>query len=434
MTTAESATVAGAGLEAPRGEPAMADPVDSHLAELHRLAEKDDREAFGRELSELHGRLDSADDPRWSQAVALAETIVPGHPLLGSWQGQGPSEADLERAAQANRELMDWLERDSESEPTELVEEGDPAEMRDEGDGTSEDRAGQEQEDSVDQDFEDELADLARLSNRLDAEDESETRFDEARLSEEDPEPADQELGQADLGRQALGDDEDQPLNLDFEFSATDDTSSDLKEKAAPESDLPQPRPVEDQQDFGFEIDPAEAEGDDLDHFDLGSAEDEGRPRSEPEDSEVFNLNEGLAGEPEEPEDSETASGMVEFDEVDERGITEGQDEFVDFDDLEEVEKPTSFLEDQQSEASESAEQDQKPEMTQEAEETQEIEEPAEAKKPLSDDDVELKLDLARAYISMSDEDSARALLEEIAVEGTETQKAQAARLLDDLK
>jgi len=55
-------------------------------------------------------------------------------------------------------------------------------------------------------------------------------------------------------------------------------------------------------------------------------------------------------------------------------------------------------------------------------------------KDALSDDDVEVKLDLARAYLSMNDADSARALLEEIVAEGTESHRQQARQLLDDLK
>lgn len=52
----------------------------------------------------------------------------------------------------------------------------------------------------------------------------------------------------------------------------------------------------------------------------------------------------------------------------------------------------------------------------------------------MSDDDAEVKLDLARAYLSMDDWDSARALLEEVQAEGSESHQAIAQQLLDKLK
>ncbi|MFU8876975.1 MAG: FimV/HubP family polar landmark protein [Wenzhouxiangellaceae bacterium] len=50
------------------------------------------------------------------------------------------------------------------------------------------------------------------------------------------------------------------------------------------------------------------------------------------------------------------------------------------------------------------------------------------------DDDAEVKLDLARAYLSWSSGESARTLLEEVQREGNAEQRAEAGRLLDSLK
>lgn len=50
-----------------------------------------------------------------------------------------------------------------------------------------------------------------------------------------------------------------------------------------------------------------------------------------------------------------------------------------------------------------------------------------------SDDDTEVKLDLARAYVSWNSTDSARTLLEEVLHEGNEAQKEEARRLLGEL-
>lgn len=50
-----------------------------------------------------------------------------------------------------------------------------------------------------------------------------------------------------------------------------------------------------------------------------------------------------------------------------------------------------------------------------------------------SDDPVDTKLDLARAYLDMGDPAGARAMLEEVLNEGTQAQKDEAGRLLDDM-
>ena len=48
-------------------------------------------------------------------------------------------------------------------------------------------------------------------------------------------------------------------------------------------------------------------------------------------------------------------------------------------------------------------------------------------------DEAATKLDLARAYIEMGDADGARDILEEVALEGSEDQKAEAQDLLKNL-
>lgn len=50
-----------------------------------------------------------------------------------------------------------------------------------------------------------------------------------------------------------------------------------------------------------------------------------------------------------------------------------------------------------------------------------------------SDDDIDVKLDLAKAYLSWNSVDSARTLLEEVAREGNESQREEADKLLNDL-
>ena len=50
-----------------------------------------------------------------------------------------------------------------------------------------------------------------------------------------------------------------------------------------------------------------------------------------------------------------------------------------------------------------------------------------------SDDPVDTKLDLARAYLDMGDPDGAQAMLEEVLHEGSQMQKDTAKRLLDSI-
>ena len=50
-----------------------------------------------------------------------------------------------------------------------------------------------------------------------------------------------------------------------------------------------------------------------------------------------------------------------------------------------------------------------------------------------SEDDVSTKLDLARAYVEMGDDDGARSILEEVVSEGNASQKGEAEQLLSGL-
>ena len=50
-----------------------------------------------------------------------------------------------------------------------------------------------------------------------------------------------------------------------------------------------------------------------------------------------------------------------------------------------------------------------------------------------SDDPIDTKLDLARAYMDMGDADGARAMLEEVMNEGSQMQRDAAQRLIDSL-
>ena len=51
----------------------------------------------------------------------------------------------------------------------------------------------------------------------------------------------------------------------------------------------------------------------------------------------------------------------------------------------------------------------------------------------VDEDEVATKLDLARAYVEMGDEDGARAILAEVAAEGSQAQRGDAETLLSQL-
>ena len=52
---------------------------------------------------------------------------------------------------------------------------------------------------------------------------------------------------------------------------------------------------------------------------------------------------------------------------------------------------------------------------------------------PSDSDEVDTKLNLAKAYIELGDKDGARSIIDEVARDGTPDQKAEAQRLIDQL-
>ncbi len=49
------------------------------------------------------------------------------------------------------------------------------------------------------------------------------------------------------------------------------------------------------------------------------------------------------------------------------------------------------------------------------------------------EDDPEIKLDLARAYLSLGDKEASKSMLDEVLRSGNEAQKAEARQMLDEL-
>jgi pilus assembly protein FimV len=52
---------------------------------------------------------------------------------------------------------------------------------------------------------------------------------------------------------------------------------------------------------------------------------------------------------------------------------------------------------------------------------------------PAEDDDPEIKLDLARAYLALGDKEACRSMLEEVLRNGSEEQQAEARQMMDEI-
>ncbi|MGY6553834.1 MAG: FimV/HubP family polar landmark protein [Wenzhouxiangella sp.] len=373
-----------------RREP-NADSLDAGLAELYRLAEDEDHEAFGSALSDFHAQLDSTADPRWREAMTLARVLVPGHPLLRNTDEKEPVAADSLQS-----------EQESESGLEALL--ADPAEDRDPRAATASESDFEDDEDDGlkglldEQDETAEDADISSLANRLDPNESGQARK-RAADSEDD--------ALADLFREApaatptwqLEAEDEGPLTLDFDFSSR-------REAPAAEDSGTGTPPAEDRQTDSASIE------------DLAKRPDE-QLQDQLSDHPHDELDEQLA-DLENADDAEPSLDP-DFDAPlsDEELLSAERDWFDlgdELDDEDESELDDEIAEGRKPDAELGPMQDDEHVAT------------------LSDDDAEVKLDLARAYLSMDDTDSARSLLEEVIKEGSERHRTQAQQLIEGLK
>ncbi|TVS11663.1 MAG: hypothetical protein EA419_07435 [Wenzhouxiangella sp.] len=301
----------------PSGAAIAAVGFDALLAELYRLADQEDREAFANVFERFETEVSDPSDSRWVEANDLARQIIPGHPLVQARQ-PGDDDAVADQTDEDAEALFGILDSDEESPPGEEV--SGPDFGYEEGPDRSEGLTESE-----------EHADLAKLSNRLDADERDGRASDSVRLEEDEAAALFPEPGQTTLPDE--DEEADKPLSLDFDFSsredAGDETDGELDEEFRP-------------------VDPG-----------IGSDSDDGGDEAD----DWFMVGEPDAAPEDQSGDAEDRSGAG-----------------------------------------------------------------------LSDDDAEVKMDLARAYLSMDDVDSARALLEEIVADGSDAHREQARRLLDELK
>ena len=107
----------------------------------------------------------------------------------------------------------------------------------------------------------------------------------------------------------------------------------------------------------------------------------------------------------------------------------------LDWDDEEEAPGSTETTADAPGEVSRDEPIEEKPEEKPEEEPVSPGDEPEDAEDDIfaqSDDDIDVKLDLAKAYLSWNSTDSARTLLEEVVREGNQAQREEARKLLDE--
>ncbi len=390
----------------------------AHLALLQALAAHDESEAFSDALDDMYRRVEHDDDPRWQEALNLAVTQAPDHPLLTPNEtapGEGDDGLD-DRTREMlgilgaspeedNGDVQDSLDDyriDSNVKPGDEVDDDDEffGDEQDESDETNEPATGLMPGSSDANELDDLDAtdlDLAELSDRLD----DSTEDSPVEMPEEEESAELLNLGSADS---------------ELELDAFDDSAH----KEASESPTPESRPTADE----TSDDSTEEDALDLDfNFSPGQYGSDPQPAAvEPDELALDEAS--VAHDMEEVDDTVDEHANEKADDIDEdfdvRGDREleaflGRDAGLDSD-------PEDGIDDDAGE------------LAAPKQESQELEAAEDEGEPeLSDEDAEVKLDLARAYLSMDDPDSARTLLEEITSGGSATMRAQARKLVDSL-
>lgn len=440
-------------------EAVVADPANlaAHVGLLRELSDRDDARGFSRALDEMYRQVEDEHDEHWREALGLARRSAPDHPLLTpteTSEAAGDSSEDLERRAD---QLMDMLDAGAEPEDEAETAAGDddiagavekdeelpdlaPAEIDEAGEKVPDAQsASEESGDDLGEDL-----DLAELSDRLD-----EPARDSGDLDLDDDAPEEFDLGEFTLDEDdgapesADHSEEDQPevpepageLDLDFEFSSSKDAGdAGLAEEAdgeAPAAESDQAAAGSRSQEDTAAAESVEGSDEDLTlDFDAssGQAEDDlgidfDAPFDQPEDELGVDAEDTASSQ----EKADSVSGPEAGSAEDEVLPDIGQDD----DDLAALAggaESTAFDETGEDEpASDEPAGDEK------AETPSDSDEAAEDAPGLSDEDAEVKLDLARAYLAVDLEDSAREILEEVVSGASADKQEEARKLLEDL-
>ncbi|MFW5926793.1 MAG: FimV/HubP family polar landmark protein [Wenzhouxiangella sp.] len=369
-----------------------------HLMLLNALADRGDESAFADALDNMYRQVEDENDGYWQEALSLAATHAPDHPLLTPPETPASDEDDIDRRAE---EMMGMLEAGAEEEESGQSEAGQDstAETAEHLSGTEEESGTRTEgtdsgdgEDLLDEDFD--LSELSEALETPEAESGADDTFanideDLSGLAEDQDEPGEEpeigkapESGEADTSEgdsseavsgEAEAAEEDEGLDLDFEFSSSGDTGEiDDIFTESPES--------------------TEAPESAADEFDDGGLE----------------LSDPFEETPAGPEESSSPEEPLREEEPLWEDAVTSEDESPD--------ETAGEAED---------------ETTRDADE--EPSETTAGMATLSDEDSDVKLDLARAYISVDLTDSARTILEEVVNDGSPEKQAEARKLLDEL-
>ncbi len=412
------------------------DPRDlsRHLALLSALAAVDRSEEFADALDDMYRHVDNENAEEWQQALDLAVTHAPDHPMLTPNEtALGDDDLDDDILSVLERDEADSEEETSTVSPFEEADESDADDddlslfgPDDEEDGADRDRLSATEDDSAEDALDagddpgsDEEVDLAEFSSRLDD------------AAEDEPIP---------------DEDEDDPFSLE-EF--TDEQQQDRTEvlsvddlEGSEDGDEPEPLTIDEEDDeLDLERFLAEEMEDDADQH---AAVDEAGPDETDEDALDLELDDEALdlGLEDESEDFEPSDEALSADQPD--GAMALEDEDLDlgsFDlaDVPEAEEDSPLADDSadEGEGDDLAELDEVGDDSAVADalDLDDVDDaPVDVDAgEINEDDAEVKLDLARAYLSMDDNEAARAILEEVLNEGSAEQREQARQLLDGI-
>lgn len=394
--TGEPSLAAGGAVDSARAA-VTRDPGDlaAHLALLKLLADQGREQEFTDAFDQMYQEVDDESAPEWQDALSLASAHVPEHPLLTPHEMSADEEFD--RRADEMFGMLDVDEPESASAPGQEPEAQRESRREDntfdlggeiEEDERPRDAGGADVEDTEESDREESFEadmDLAVLSERLDDPSREPGRDKSLEGSHEDADFDEfEELDEYAAGDAEAESDEDSEKPVDLEKDRSPGLDLDFAPSREQEADEvfgeAGARETEDLDlDLSSEVEDLDspASKDSLD-FDLDETAESERESIEPEELE-----------PQAPQPEETAEALEESE-------------------SEEISEPGDF-------------------------EAGEDSAPAAAGGSLSDEDADVKLDLARAYISVDLADSARTVLEEVASDGSEEKRAEAEKLLDEL-
>jgi pilus assembly protein FimV len=374
----------------------------AHLALLEALGGADENDAFADALDQMYQHVDDEDDARWQKALNLAVIHAPNHPMLTPNEtslAEGDDDDDEGRLDERTREMLGILgaAEDDEQEATSPDDYDLDSDLDIGDDDQTRLMGGQDDEPEI----EGVDLDLAELSNRLDDttesveepdedDDDEEIVFD---LDDDDLAASESEPVAATSADSTPQDDDEREGDAGLNFDFTD---------RAGDSETEQEASVDESAESDGD------EGDDDDEFDLELALDDlDDERGEDEtDAEVQ-----AELEPKQPDDGSADRELEAF----LRQDSDAADESTRAGD------PDGDTDTLIMGADKSSDQADEP-VASDADEPE-----------VSDEDAEVKIDLARAYISMDDPDSARTLLEEITGGGSAAMRARAQKLIDEL-